>query len=357
MRDVVANTGMVPRALANRLGTHDLSFREFVEWALYDLRDGYYTAASAERHRHSDFVTAPAISPVFGWTIARWFREELQQPAAIVDIGCGDGGLLASLSEHLRPMSPDVELIGIDRSLSFIPRELRTAGGVRFSTSFEAIPSDRTVLVICNELFDALPFARVVERETGLSELCVTSNDGRLDWTERPASADLTSYLEDREVALSIGQFADFTPEWGSLYASIADRVTSGVILTFDYGYPTDKFFDNRVRRFGTAAAYHGHQVHRDLLANPGRQDLTCHVNFDDLIEAGESAGLTTVAFTRLARFLLEAGGAEHPIFSAPVASDIESALHQREDRENARRLLLPDGIGDEMRVLVQKKG
>lgn len=343
----------LPQPLQRLLSERDLSFREFVEWALYDECDGYY--ADASRHRHRDFITAPAISPLFAWTIARWFRGNLPRDAAIVDVGCGDGGLLSSLAVELN--DPAVPLVGIDRSLAFVSAEWRAGGRISFAAEIEAIPSDRPVLVICNELYDAVPFARVVMREEGLREICVTSAGGTLDWCERAAAPELTEYLVRHDVTLSIGQFADFTPEWSRLHAAIASRVGQGAILTFDYGYEAYKLFDDRVRRYGTAAAYAGHRVHRDLLARPGKQDLTCHVNFDDLVDAGEEAGFETTAFKRLARFLLEAGAPEHPIFARPVGGDLETALAEREERENARRLLLPDGIGDEMRVLVQKKG
>lgn len=352
----------IPEGLANLLRRGDLSFREFVEWSLYDEGRGYYAGAAPDRARHRDFITAPAISPLFAWTIVQWFRKNFPSsedtPSAIVDIGCGDGGLLAGLAAHLdgAEAAERVQLVGIDRALSFVPEERRGSGRFHFGTSLDAIPTDRPVLVICNELFDALPFARVVRRESGLGELCVTLDGERLEWSERPAGAELVRYLERRGVELATGQFADFTPAWGTLYEEIAGRLSAGIILTLDYGYDTRRLFDNRIRRFGTAAAYAGHQVNRNLLAVPGQQDLTCHVNFDDLVEAGERKGLETVTFTRLARFLLEAGAASHPVFSETPEGDLEVALARRQERENARRLLLPDGIGDEMRVLVQKK-
>jgi SAM-dependent MidA family methyltransferase len=355
--------GLVPDRLANLLKRGDLSFCEFVEWALYDETGGYYAGTACDRDRHRDFITAPAISPIFSWTIVQWFRKNFPSPedipSAIVDIGCGDGGLLAELAEHLdaTPGGEQVALVGIDRALGFIPDERRRSTRFHFAATLDAIPTDRPVLVVCNELFDALPFARVVRRESGIREICVTLDGERLEWSERPAGAELVRYLERRGVELATGQFADFTPGWGELYEEIAGALSAGIILTLDYGYDTRRLFDNRVRRFGTAAAYAGHQVHRNLLAIPGQQDLTCHVNFDDLVEAGERKGFETVTFTRLARFLLEAGAASHPIFSEAVEGELDAALEQRQERENARRLLLPDGIGDEMRVLVQKKG
>ncbi|MBI2214297.1 MAG: SAM-dependent methyltransferase [Acidobacteria bacterium] len=104
-------------------------------------------------------------------------------------------------------------------------------------------------------------------------------------------------------------------------------------------------------------STYRGHEVHRDLFADPGRQDLTAHVNFDDLERAGADRGFSTLAFTRQARFLLSIGITEHPLFSPLEEVDLVKALQTQVERENARRLVLPDGIGDEIRVLVQGKG
>ena len=114
--------------------------------------------------------------------------------------------------------------------------------------------------------------------------------------------------------------------------------------------------FRSRLRRYGTAAAYAGQRVSRDLLANPGRQDLTAHVNFTDLIATGEQHGFSTLFFDRQAKFLLALGATEHELF-APVTSLTEGSLELLERRDEARRLVLPDGIGEDIRVLVQGRG
>jgi SAM-dependent MidA family methyltransferase len=82
-------------------------------------------------------------------------------------------------------------------------------------------------------------------------------------------------------------------------------------------------------------------------------------VNFSDLERAGEHHGATTVFFDRLAKFLLSLGVTEHELFR-PVhdlsIDNPEQGMQLIEAREEARRLVLPDGIGEEMRVLVQAK-
>ncbi len=124
--------------------------------------------------------------------------------------------------------------------------------------------------------------------------------------------------------------------------------------MTIDYGHPQQKLFHSRARRFGTAAAYSQQRVTRDLLANPGEQDLTAHINFTDLERAGEREGATTLFFDRLAKFLLTLDITNHELLQP--SNPATQQLSDLEAREDARRLILPDGIGEDQRVLVQGK-
>jgi SAM-dependent MidA family methyltransferase len=214
------------------------------------------------------------------------------------------------------------------------------------------IPNDGAHFIVSNELFDAFPFDRLVQRGSELHELCVTRD---FDWSERPAPREYIHYFA---TPLEDGQFADVSLDWGAFYERIAGMVKRGIIVTFDYGFREKQLFDQRIRKYGTAAAYRGHRVSRDLLANPGEQDLTAHINFSDLERAGARHGFTTRFFGGQAKFLLSIGAAEHPLFAQPEnLSSLEEALALRERREEARRLVLPDGIGEDIKVLVQVKG
>jgi SAM-dependent MidA family methyltransferase len=138
----------------------------------------------------------------------------------------------------------------------------------------------------------------------------------------------------------------------------MSESVEHGMIVTFDYGFRREQLFHPRFRRFGTAAAYSRQRVTRDLLSDPGTHDITAHINFSDLIRAGELAGMKTLFFDRQAKFLLALGAAEHELL-APVeeVASLEAAVDLRQRREDARRLVLPDGIGEDIRALVQSRG
>lgn len=329
-----------------------------MEIALYEPGVGYYSRTKSPVGKEGDFVTSAHISPVFSFALARLIREFESRVGdatfSIVDVGCGDGGLIRSLAAEIA--EDRARFFGIDRSVSRAVASER----VSFATALSDVPLGAAQLLICNELFDALPFARVVMRETGLRELWVEERAGTLEWAERDADPRLAEYFSTRKIELQSGQFADISLEWESLYDELCHSMSRGLIVTFDYGHPESKLFSSRTRQFGTAAAYSHHQVSRDLLANPGSQDLTAHINFTDLERAGARSDFSTLYFDRQAKFLLALGATEHEAFK-PVEQrgfdSAEEALKLREEREQARRLVLPDGIGEEIRVLVQAKG
>jgi SAM-dependent MidA family methyltransferase len=270
------------------------------------------------------------------------------------------GSGVGEKTEHQSPTPhaphPTPRFFGFDRNLARAVPDSR----VTYVSSLAEIPPAEARLIISNELFDALPFARLVQRDEHLHELWVTERDGALDWSEHEAEGRYEDYFAERGIELESGQFADVSLDWSSTYAEICRFVSRGLIVTFDYGLPQSKLFRGRMRRFGTAAAYSGHRVSRDLLASPGEQDLTAHINFDDLIRTGEKNGLATLFFDMQAKFLLAQGAAEHPLL-APIAEaaigTAEEGIALLDAREDAKRLILPDGIGAEIRVLVQERG
>ncbi|HEX8170409.1 MAG TPA: SAM-dependent methyltransferase [Thermoanaerobaculia bacterium] len=334
--------------LRNTLQYGDLPFRDFVELALYHPEFGYYARAENPVDREGDYVTAPVLSPAFAFAIAGLVREFASRNEGVVcsfvDIGCGDGSLVRAVAEQV----PHVRCFGVDRALG------RAGSDERFIREFAQVPRDGAHLLFSNELFDAFPFARLVQRGEHLHELWVTERDGALDWSEREAAPDYEHYFAERGIELADGQFADVSPEWAAFYEELARFSEHALLVTLDYGFEQRKLFGARLRRFGTAAAYRDQRVSRDLLASPGMQDLTAHINFTDLERAGERAGAATLLFDRLASFLLSLGITEHELFRP--AHEVELTLALSEARDDARRLVLPDGIGEEMRVLVQAK-
>src|SRR5437867_6801843 len=78
----------------------------------------------------------------------------------------------------------------------------------------------------------------------------------------------------------------------------VAGSIRRGFQIVIDYGDRSERLYDPRMRPAGTLLAYHRHQASEDVLRRVGEQDLTAHVNFSALEDAGAAAGLGTAGFT-----------------------------------------------------------
>lgn len=315
-----------------------------MEEALYG-EGGYYNRQSLAIGPAGDFVTGASYSELFGRATARLLERlgrVLGRPADLLEAGCGDGRHLGAVASSAPEGS---RLWGWDRVRRPLP------DGVGALANLDELPAPIEGLVFSYELFDALPVHRLVGRDDrSVGELWVVrGEDGRLAWDSgelsRPELADLLG-----SESLEPGQVADLAPGWVPLYRRLARSLGRGLLVTCDYGYERPRLLDSRVRRHGTLAAYRRHRVHRDALSDLGAQDLTAHVDFTALREAGEAAGLETLAFTRQALWLSALG-----IFEG-LAPEGEDAA-ELDLRQQAALLLDPEGMGEEIRVLVQARG
>ena len=127
-----------------------------------------------------------------------------------------------------------------------------------------------------------------------------------------------------------------------------AAALRHGQLLTLDYGLTAEQILAPE-RSQGTLRAYHRHRVSPDLLAHPGDQDLTAHVNFTQLQLAGESAGLRTDSLSSQTQFL-----------TAIAGQTWESASRFGEWTPSLTRqfqtLTHPEHLGRPFRVLVQSR-
>jgi len=125
-------------------------------------------------------------------------------------------------------------------------------------------------------------------------------------------------------------------------------------VLTIDYGYLTEELYTPQ-RRNGTLLCYHRHSTNEDPYRLVGEQDITTHINFSQLIEAGEEAGLKKAWYGEQYRFLLGVGLMEELIRLEAEAKDEKEKLKHR---LALKKLMLPEGgMGDTFKVLIQSKG
>lgn len=340
-----------------------VSFRDFMELALYHPAHGYYRAGPVRFGRDGDFLTAPTASPWYARTLAHLVTRLVvgREPWTVVDLAAGDGSLLADLAAALADSgrSSAVSLIAVERSPS-----LRVAIETRLATAplpsrvvadvadIRSLPGP--VLAHASELYDALAVHRVVQRGSDLRELWVAVCDRALGWREEPAGAALESYLRGHGVELEDGQVA----ELGLAVAPLHQRVLSAcganaIALVLEYGYPAARLYDPRGRRHGSLVAYRRHRPERDVLVAPGESDLTAHVNLDDLARAAHAVGWCGLATMPLAEALVRAGLAD-VLAAAGLGPEAPLDAATLTARQEVKRLLDPDGMGSDLKLVVQ---
>jgi SAM-dependent MidA family methyltransferase len=245
------------------------------------------------------------------------------------------------------------------------------AGATRWAASLEeAAPSPVAGCVVANELVDALPVHVVVAAAGGLREAYVDAGAGRLVERLGPLSRpELAGYLDHYGVpwrAYPGGWRAEICLEAPSWMGEAARTVGRGFVLVVDYGDTARRLY-TRDRRRGTLAVYARHRLGERPLADPGRQDLTAHVNFSALVAAGRAAGLRLAGLTTQRAFLERLGiRAEADARAARLYPAADVARHtDRGQADHLRRaalrgavatLLAPEGLGG-FRVLVQQRG
>lgn len=331
--------------LKDRIGDHGrISFADFMAEALYG-EGGYYRREETPIGPGGDFVTGSSLSPLFGRATAQLVSrldEVLGRPVDILEVGYGSGDHLRHLLADL-PADRERRIMALDRVARPVPED------VELLTDLSVLPEGGIEgLIFSYELFDALPVHRLVGTEDGgLRELWVALDQrGEFRYEEGELSnPELQDCLGKGPSGLAPGQIADVSPQWGPLYRDLAGLLSRGLLVTCDYGFDRHRLLDRRVRLHGTLACYRRQRVHRDALSWVGEQDLTAHVDFTTLVEAGQDGGLETVAFTRQARWLLACG-----LFDQLQQADQATRLQ-------AMDLLAADGMGEEIRVLVQSRG
>jgi SAM-dependent MidA family methyltransferase len=95
--------------------------------------------------------------------------------------------------------------------------------------------------------------------------------------------------------------------------------------------------------------AYFRHHLHNDLLANVGEQDITAHVNFTAIQQAGEAAGLKTEQLVTQSQFLTRI--VERMSNRQDSSVEWASAWNRQ-----FQTLTHPDHLGRLFRVLVQSR-
>ena len=341
-----------------------IAFERFMEMALYTPGLGYYSGGAHKFGAGGDFVTAPEMTPIFAQTLAAQARQILAASAPyLIEVGAGSGRLAADLllelerrgslpeSYHILDLSGELRERQRATLAERAPRLLSRVGWL------DRLPERFSGLVLANELLDAMPVHLVrwggEEQLNAIFERGVAWQDGAFAWDERPAQGRIlerareiaaeyrppTGYVS--EIGLAA---ADWTAAWGGILAR-------GVLLLIDYGFPRHEFYHPQ-RDSGTLMCHYRHHAHGEPFFLPGLQDVTAHVDFTAIAEAGCEAGLDLLGYTTQAAFLLN-NGVTDVLARVPV----ENSRSYLPQARAVQKLVSPAEMGELFKVMAFGKG
>ena len=312
-----------------------IPFDTFLEYALYDPDDGFFSRGGGAGRAGRDFVTSPEVGTLFGLLVSRalerwWQRLGEPDPFVVVEVGAGRGRLAADVLRASPRCAPALRYVLVERTaaLRAAQRELvdlepaeralgpavradpdepmtPVAGTGPLATSIPELPAvEIEGVIVANELLDNLPFRLVERSATGWSEVRVGIEGDAFVEVLVPAAPEV-SREADRVAAGTATPVGTRLPvplataEWLFECGNVLQR---GVLLVIDYADDAASL----VTRGGDAwlRTYRGHRRGGDPLEAPGMQDITCDVPVEYLVSAAHAAGFELVAHTTQADWL-----------------------------------------------------
>ena len=356
--EALASSGELARLIAEEIGRAGgwLTFARYMELALYAPGLGYYMAGARKLGRDGDFVTAPEISRLFGRTLARQVAQLAESGLTdVLEIGAGSGALAADLLLELErlgcapqrylmlELSPDLRDRSRDTLAARAPHLLERVAWLN------QLPPAFTGVVIGNEVLDAMP-THVLQREGGnVVELGVTFENGKFAWASRTAAFPPDALDPAWFPAGGYRSEVQFVAR--AFVRSLGGALARGVALLFDYGFPRQEYYHPQ-RAGGTLMCHYRHRAHDDPFFLPGLQDITTHLDFSAIAQAGREAGLELLGYTNQAQFLVNCG-----ITEVLAETPAEDAATYAPLAAQAQKLLSPAEMGEIFKVIALGKG
>lgn len=301
-----------------------ISFADFMAVALYEPGLGYYARGARQVGRGGDFFTSVSVGPLFGGLLARRFlREwlEMGSPSKwrIIECGAHDGKLAKDILTAISDLSPlafsALEYVIAEplpslqaaqrETLASFSKNLRLMSDL-VGLSSEPLPG----IAFGNELLDALPF-HIVEWKTGAWREChVNAEQGQKFVWE--FAAEITS----PDLAHAVGLLGTDFPEgyrtevrlnYREFMEPLTKCLSSGLLLWIDYGFARPEYY-HPDRVTGTLRTFSNHRAAENPLTTPGEIDITAHIDFTAVAEAGLELGCQPVIFRNQGTWLTENG-------------------------------------------------
>lgn len=347
-----------------------IPFSVFMEEALYNEQNGFYSGGYGRAGRSGDFITSPEVGPLFGAVLARavdkyWEEAGCPNHFVVMEVGAGVGTLAISMrAAKPRSLAAWVHVL-VERSP--ILREahhdhLEIADMVETVVSPAVLaPGIYSVgdlteggfhgVILANELLDNVSFDLYHFGSSGWMERRVTARNGsansfQLDFVDVSPDAVITAAISELVPNPVIGMAVPWQSRARGLVERLIDLPAAGRVLIFDYGCATTAELSER-KNWGWLRLYRNQENVSRPLEAPGTVDVTADVAFDQLPNAEE----VPMRLCTQSEFLDQHGIAElveegRRIWNENASSPNLAAMMGRSRIMEAEALQDPSGFG-----------
>ena len=251
--------------------------------AYMEACNAYYYATRDPLGASGDFTTAPEISQMFGEMIGAaladcWRRAGSWDEAIYVELGPGRGSLAVDALGAMRTGGFSGDVHFVETSPVLRQAQSKAVPQAQWHDSIDDLPA-APLLLVANEFLDALPIRQHV------------------DGIERRVMIAAGGLAFDRD-----GEIVETSPARDEAVNSLATclAVKRGVALLIDYGH----------ERSGPGDSLPAMRAHRSapVLAEPGEQDLTAHVDFEAVARVARDAGAAVTPLLPQGEWLMRLG-------------------------------------------------
>jgi len=333
-----------------------LPFDQYMDIALYAPGLGYYATGTRKFGQGGDFVTAPEIGPLFGGCLAHEVGLVLEtiDDACLLEFGAGSGALAQSLIEALSAdgrlpsrycileISPDLR----ERQRQRL-EPLAEHHGLKIEWLEQLPDGPLQGVILANEVVDAFAVTRfrVIEGRPWRAGISIDGDGFAWEWID-DLDPDSGAAKIVQQYELVEGYISEVCPRAEAWIHALGVSLQRGLALVIDYGFPAREYYLPE-RSQGTLRCHYQHRAHNDPLILPGIQDVTCHVNFSALAEAGRTAGFDVLGYTSQESYLLALGLLD---LATPQPDDDEKLMLAR--AAEVKQLILPSQMGEAFKVM-----
>lgn len=325
-----------------------LRFDRFLQLALHDPDHGYYGSGRVKLGTHGDFHTAPTLSPLFARVLARQLRATATSDN-ILELGAGDGTLAAQL---LAALPECRRYLILETSGALAARQKKSLESEKRAEWLSTLPSAHTGAIIANEVLDCVPFRLLRLKNGAWRERGVTApSSAPLLLGDRLLRGGAATHLPP-PAALPDDYQTEIAPQAAALTHTLATCLKRGCLFIMDYGYGRREYYHPQRTR-GTLQCFRAHHQDANPLTDIGKKDITAHIDFTLIAEAGLNAGAHLAGYTSQANALIN-GGITDLITAATATQSLATGILTT---SAAHKLLAPHEMGDIIKWIVFTRG